>query len=294
VPGDSEAAMAVLDGVAGAAEERGYLVARIDAGQTRVHMMDQLFFRVAEQVPWQHLAFAVLAKLAEADGYKVPTLDGACFEDAVAAANDLDPLFVRDQLRRNVNRAVAKRRSLAKDFRVAMTWLCLAELSGGPDGATTTAAIVDWLTGKARTVGIVKPYNIFTRIHRTNARFVLESMLDWIRFAGFPGLAVTLDLARITLAKNPRDGLVYYTRPSRFDVYELLRQFIDATDRLSGFLLVVVPAPEFLDETAGGKGIGGYQALNFRVYDEIRDTRLVNPMSALVRVASADFRAVEV
>ena len=47
-----------------------------------------------------------------------------------------------------------------------------------------------------------------------------------------------------------------------------------------------MPAPEFLDDSSGGRGVGEYQALKFRVYDEIRDAKLVNPMSTLVRVSS--------
>lgn len=286
VPHDEQASLTILEGIDRAAGNEGYLIASVSAAETRVHMMDQLFFRIADQIPWEQLAIRVLGKLARSAGYKVPALDGASFVGALAPANDLDAEFLRGELRREVSKAVFMRRSLAKDFRVAMTQLCLAQLSGGSDGATTTGAITDWLTGNVKTLGAVKPYNIFTRIHRTNARHVFESTLDWVRFAGFPGLVATLDLTRVTVARNPRDGLIYYTKTSRLDAYELLRQFVDATDRLDGFLLVVVPAPEFLDDSSGGKGVGEYQALKFRVYDEIRDTKLVNPMSTLVRVSS--------
>jgi hypothetical protein len=287
VPRDDAAADRVSNGLSLVAEEHGYIVARVNAAETRVHMMDQLFFRVSEQIAWEGLALSVITKLAQSDGYTVPDLDGESFVDGVALVNALDAEIVRSELRRKVSKAVFKRRSLAKDFRVAMTQLCLAQLSGGSEGATTTLAITDWLTGKVKTVGAVKPYNIFTRIHRTNARYMFESMLHWVRFAGSPGVVITIDLARVTLARNPRDGLVYYTKASRLDAYELLRQFIDATDRLHGLLFIVVPAYEFLDDSSGGRGIGEYQALKFRVYDEIRDTDLVNPMSTLVRVSAA-------
>ncbi len=79
---------------------------------------------------------------------------------------------------------------------------------------------------------------------------------------------------------------MHYTKAGRLDAYELLRQFVDATDRLRGLLLVVVPAQEFLDDSPVGYGIGEYQALYFRVFDEIRDRELVNPMATLVRLSS--------
>ena len=228
----------------------------------------------------------MLDDLARQDGYVVPeSLDGG-YVNAIARANDLDENFLRNGLRTLVSRSVFMRRTLAKDFRIAMSQLCLARLAGGTDGDTTKEAITDWLTGRTRTVGAVRPYNIFTRVNRTNARFFLESLLDWIRYAGYSGLVVLLDISRVTIGRNPRDGLVHYTKAGRLDAYELLRQFVDATDRLRGLLLVVVPAQEFLDDSPVGYGIGEYQALYFRVFDEIRDRELVNPMATLVRLSS--------
>jgi hypothetical protein len=229
----------------------------------------------------------VLDDLARRDGYIVPTTLDIGYVHSVAQANDLEESFLRNELRTLVSRSVFMRRSLAKDFRVAMSQLCLALLAGGNDGATTTEAIADWLTGRTRTVGAVRPYNIYTRVNRTNARFFLESLLDWIRYAGYSGLVVLLDAARLTIGRNPRDGMVHYTKAGRLDAYELLRQFVDATDRLRGLLLVVVPAQEFLDDSPSGLGMGEYQALYFRVFDEIHDRQLVNPMATLVRLSSS-------
>ena len=74
---------------------------------------------------------------------------------------------------------------------------------------------------------------------------------------------------------------------SVLDAYEVLRQFVDSTDRLTGCLIVVMPAASFLDE-ADIRGISAYTALKARVFDEIHDKRLVNPMSSLVRLARQD------
>jgi hypothetical protein len=113
-------------------------------------------------------------------------------------------------------------------------------------------------------------------------------LLHWLRFAGYSGLVVTLDIARMTVPKNPRDGLLFYTKAQLLDAYEVLRQFIDATDRMKSLLLVVAPAEEFLDLDTNGRGLFAYSALRYRVFDEIHDQRLVNPMAALVRVANQE------
>jgi hypothetical protein len=229
----------------------------------------------------------VLDELARQDGYQIPESSERGYLEALAECNVLDEEFVRNELRRRVSVSVFKRTTLAKDFRVAMSQLCLAQLVSGPDSTTTTEAITEWLTGKTRTIGAVKPYNIYTRINRTNARFFFESLLDWIRYAGYSGLVILLDGARLTVGRNPRDGFIHYSKAGRLDAYELLRQFVDATDRLLGFLLIVVPAEEFLDDSPNGYGVGEYQALYFRVYDEIRDQKLVNPMATLIRASSS-------
>jgi hypothetical protein len=71
----------------------------------------------------------------------------------------------------------------------------------------------------------------------------------------------------------------------------VLRKFIDATDRMKSCLIVVMPTEEFLDPESTGRGMGAYSALRYRVYDEVHDQRLVNPMAALVRVSNREHPA---
>ena len=99
---------------------------------------------------------------------------------------------------------------------------------------------------------------------------------------------LTIDISRISVVRNPKDERLHYSKAGVLDAYELLRQFIDGTDRLENCLIVVVPHPDFLDEDILGRGIGAYEALKFRVYDEVRDRILVNPMASLVRLTGAE------
>lgn len=94
------------------------------------------------------------------------------------------------------------------------------------------------------------------------------------------------------VARNPRDGLRYYTRAMTVDHYELLREFIDGVDRLAGTLLVVATGDAFLDDEAGrgSRGFGIYEALKTRVMNDVRDRRLLNPVAALVRLSQPDAR----
>jgi len=281
VPMDDQARSLVSEGLVRRAQELGFVVAVLDASATKVHLTEQLFFRVAEQVPWQQLRQKVIARIAEVPEVKI----GELSVERIAAVYGVERKELLLELRPKIVGKVFKNRALSKDFRVAMMQMCMAEISGGEDGGTTIQALTDWLTGRNNAISAVKPYQIFSRINRTNARFLLESLLRWIRFAGIPGLLIVLDLRRLAVPRNPHDDLVYYSKAAVLDAYEVLRQFLDGVDRLSGCLMVVQPDVAFLDDFS--RGIHAYEALKFRVYDEIHDKRLVNPLAALVRLSSA-------
>ena len=270
--------------IAGHAADAGYLSTVIDATVSRVHMIDQVFFAVAEQIPWRESVERVVVRLARTEGLNVADGDGPLFQ-RIAEASHLDPQYVMLQLRRKIGEQIFKNHTLVKDFRIAVTQLATAAFGGGQDADTTFATITDWLTGRNRAVSAVKPYQIFSRIGRTNARHFFESALSWISLADWPGMVMVMDVRRVTVARNPKDGGLYYTKAAVLDAYEVLRQYIDGADRLVNCLIVVVADPEFLDDEPTGRGMGAYEALKFRVFDEVRDRALANPMAALVRLS---------
>jgi len=286
VPLDDQVKPLLSDRLESWALKAGYLVANVSAADTKVHMIEQIFFRIADQIPWQRLSERVIVRLAEEEGYRRPPDGDTPLLLRIAEENGLGPDFLKNELRRHIERRVFRQRKMSKEFRVAMTQLCLAQLTGGPEAETTVQVLTDWLTGRNTAISAVKPYQIFSRINRANARHFFESLLRWIRFAGYTGILVVLDIARVTVARNPKDNKLYYTKAAVLDTYEVLRQFIDGTDRLRGCLIVVAPEIAFLDEDPLGRGVGVYGALKARIFDEIRDRRLVNPMASLVRLSS--------
>ena len=279
----------VISGLKAAATDFQYLVGEVNAGETRVHLPQEIFFRIAEQIDWRSLARRVIFRLAEERGYVVQGIklnSGDSILAAIAEANGLNEPFVLQALRPRLQHEVFENRRLAKDFRVAMTHLCLAETINS-ENSYEGMALTDWLTGVNRRASSVKPYSIYNSINRTNARYLFESLLHWVRYVGFAGLMVLIDASRVTLPRNPRDGLRFYSRSAVMDHYELLREFIDRTDRLEGCLMVIITNTEFLDEERTGKGFGIYQPLMSRIIDEVRDRTLVNPMSSLIRLSDS-------
>lgn len=273
----------VVQSVLDASRRQGLVAVPLKAEDTRVHMIDQVFFHIASAVPWDDVARRVIKKLATDLGYQTEPLDDEPVLAKLSELNAMDEQAIRIELRKALTDHVFREKRLAKDFRVAMFQMCLAQLTGGEAATTTSRVLREWLTGVNPAVSAVKPYNIFNRINRTNARHFLESLFWWLHLAGVPGVTIAFDLGRLAITKNPKDGQQYYTKAMVLDAYELLRQFIDGTDRAIGCLLVVVPDASFLDE-ANNRGVSAYAALKTRIFDEVKDRVLVNPLAALVRL----------
>ena len=53
------------------ASELNYLVVDVDSGETKVHMPQEIFFKVASQIGWRLLAKRVILRIAGERGYHV-------------------------------------------------------------------------------------------------------------------------------------------------------------------------------------------------------------------------------
>src|SRR5216684_1788953 len=241
VPLEEPARAATRNALDEVARGCGFIVVNVDAAETRVNSIDRLFFRIADQIDWPGFAERVMHRLCEQRGYKKPDASERPFYESAAEKNGISPELFRMDLLPAINDEVFTRGELTKDFRVAMTQLCRAHLSGREECAAIVRAMTEWLTGTNRRVGAVKPYLIFNAVRRTNARHLLESLFRWVKIAGFPGTLVIIDVARLALARNPHDDRPYYTPANLLDAFEVLREFIDSTDRLAHCLIVVLP-----------------------------------------------------
>lgn len=272
----------------------GYLAVNIDAATTKVHLIELLLAQVSDQLPWRELTDHVLSDFARANHWEVPDqLTDEGFVAQIDRVNGLGEQQISLELQRMIGKQVLTDRSLAKDFRVAMTWLLRARLNGGPEGEITTQQITDWLAGRVRAISGMRQYQLFTKVNRANARHLLGSLLEWVRRAGRPGVVVMVNGARLLDKQRAQDGSVNYTKAALLDAYEVFRQCIDSTDEFDGLLLAVFVPPAFLDIESKGRGLGCYPALMGRVYDDVRDRNLANPLAALTRVSDTPASSTE-
>ena len=264
-------------------QELDYIFVELDAITSRVHMPQDIFFALARQIDWRLLARRMVLQLAEERGFNVNEIDLTDDSEnifrALGLANNLDARFILQDIRRAIETRVYKNQQMARDFKVAMTHLCTNMGSG-----ESTQPLLDWLTGVNTRIGNVRTFYIRTSINRTTARHFIESAMYWVRHVGFAGTVVLLDNTRVTVGRNPKDEKRYYTRAMTIDHYELLREFIDDVDRLTGTMIAVVTNNDFVDDYSI-RSWKIYPALQTRIMDDVRDRNLINPVAALMRLS---------
>jgi hypothetical protein len=265
-------------------ERLGYHFSLADAATTRIHMIEQLFFHLARGVPWDALTAGYLRELLQQDGFMLPTeVEGLTYAN-VAYINSIPEPELRRRVRSLLRDHISADYAMAREFRIAMLVLCQARLDNGPSEQEQAAAVISWLRGELRLISALKFARIFQRIGRHNARDMLLSLAHWLRLLGRPGLVLALDISRYLADRRTfvADSGLFYSLSATLDAYEVIRQFIDATDELEGCFIAVVAPTQFLSDAT--RGLARYDALKLRVWDEVRDRRIANPLSGLVRL----------
>jgi len=272
----------------GISDAEGYLFAFVDAAKTGVHMIDQLFHEVARQVDWDELAYTFVSRLFDKNGYRLPA-DRAQFNlQQIALLNKSEEIFLRKDLKSWLEEEIYRDFQMCQEFRIAMFFLCQAQLDPSAVGSVPSSLIKEWLRGGLRRISEVKPVLIFQKVVRHNARHMLSSLSYWLHLTGKSGLVIALDISRCLVQrpkpKDLRDESRYYTIATTLDTYEALRQFIDATDELEFCFIAVIAPPSFLHPD-DRRGVYRYDALKLRIWDEVHDRNRVNPLSSLIRLS---------
>ena len=241
VPPDDLSAAAFIERFSASAERAGFGVAKVNAAETRVHLLEQVFFAVARQVDWDGLAtVATRAALASA-GYPAP--DGPVALDGLAAQYRVEPGELKRDVDRQLQERVHRDYAMVQELRTAMLRLCQSQLRSGQVVDAEHTAVLDWLRGDLRQISALKSALIFRRIGRHNARHLLFSLAHWLAVNEHAGLAIVLDIRRLGFARRPgpeeRSGH-YYTKSALLDAYEVLRQLVDNTDEMSNCIVVIV------------------------------------------------------
>ncbi len=276
-------------GLRSIAEAEGYQFAWVDAATTRAHMIDHVFHEIAQQIDWDELSFAFVSHLLTEQGLTLPADRFEFTPQRLASLNGREERLLRQELHTLPEKRLIHDYQMSQEFRLAMVRLCQSHLGDDSMSPVPAEVIKEWLCGRLRRLTELKPALIFQKIARDNARHLLSSLSYWLHLAGKSGLVLGLDISRCLVQrpkpKEQQDESRYYTLAMTLDIYEVLRQCIDATDELEFFFMVVIAPPAFLhpDER---RGVYSYDALRMRIWDEVRDKQRVNPFSTLIRLSS--------
>lgn len=269
-------------GLAEVAAAHDCLLVALDAAQTKMAMIDQIYAAVARQVQWQDLARRTVRQAWQDENLPAGEMLSVT---AVAAHHRVDIGEAARSIRRRLERTLLADTALAREFRRAALRLCQFELGTDDVSEPERDAVLSWLRVEPVPLRALRSASIFGRVGRHNARVMLLSLAAWRQRVSDGGLVIDIDLERLAVVRRPpveqRAG-IYYTKAATMDAYEVLRQLIDAADALRGVLVAVTLPPALVTDEV--RGLPAYSALQLRIVDEVRDKRRANPYAALVRL----------
>jgi len=261
------------------AQSRGYVTVDLDSVQTRLNRSDHVFFEIARLVGVHGLALDYLVAWLRSRSIEANPVDGVIDpEELQSRYPDIDTRAALKECLEELYRDYA----LTYEFRLAMLQICRSHIAGVSHCAP---AVEQWLRGELRRISEVKEAKLFSKIGRHNARLMLQSLSRWLRQNGRKGFVLCLDLGRCLEQVRPaeRTGGLYYSSPALTEVYEVLRQLVDASADFAGTLIVVYAPPAFLENEK--RGVDRYQALKMRIFADIHMSGRQNPLSPLYRLA---------
>lgn len=252
----------------------------VDGALTKLHFPNEILRSIAEQIDFRRLMTSFLFQAILDEGYEIPLGAEDFVLRDVAGMNDLLPEKVHGVVNARMKSGIMRDRRLMRDVRYAL-WAIAREVLRGTPSELASDIPKRWLCGEVPSIRDLRDFGIVQKVNRHNARGLLRSVLTWLPASLLNGSIVFVNALRLAEARNLRDGKVYYTRSALSDVYEVMREFIDETDDMKHVLLVFAMPPEFLSIDPRGRGMGAYQALQFRVTG-FSEATLPNPLSNTV------------
>ena len=250
---------------------QNYKIASFSAKKIWIHDFKEIFFEVLRQCDLEDCLRRCIRAVVKELGYSTDEFDGR-FMDYLALKGLNDPITKRE-IRLLLNRMFLHNPLMDYNFAYACVLLAGGQLGYPQLEAPARETLLGWLSGQMdvkltslRNLGLSP-----VRIAKHNARHMLRSLIEVIKMAGYEGLIIAVDDLDILIsADSPEE--IRYTRLKREDVYESIRELIDEIDTLRNVFFLFAFDKKLIDDDV--YGIKSYQALWFRIQNEIRSDRL--------------------
>lgn len=254
------------------ARTMGYLTVSFSAREVWLHDFRELYLEILRQCDLDHVLSGCAEQIVLEMGYDPKDIpEGKTFLDYLVERGEGDALS-RGEIRGALRRYFTKNPLLDNGFAA-----CCSLLTGGKLGhpvlePATRELLLAYLNGdktvklsQLRSLGFAP-----SRITKYNARFLLRSLTEVIRLAGYAGLLVAVDDLDILTERNP-ESPIRYTKLRREDAYENIRQLIDDIDSMRYVLFLFGFDRELADDDS--YGMKSYQALWLRIQNEVVSRR---------------------
>lgn len=271
---DAERRAGFVRELAQAAAGCGYAVASVDASAVaKAHLFNNLYQAVAAELDIPGLMHRYCGQVVRALGYDPADIPaGRTFVDWASEAHGRVPEWLRRQVQERLELDLFRNRSVHRSFATVALQLA-ADILGATERRLTPEArelLYAWVRGEQLLLRDLRPFHVFTRVDRYNARLFLRSLVELARLAGYRGLFVAIDNLEVLLARR-ETGRPLYSRTAREEFYESIRQLIDEIDALHHIMIVLAFHRDLVDNPSSG--LKSYAALWLRIQCEIEGTR---------------------
>jgi BREX system ATP-binding protein BrxC/D len=286
VEGEADQLHEIQARLSGLAEQNELAFCPIDASETKLHMIQDVFFAISRRLDWPTMAQGFVEALVTKHGYEWPRPGGSAAIEVIADCNKVDKWLFRRDLNAWLTEEIMQDRWMTEDFRIAMAQLCLTRLAPDDSNVGVTAPVLEWLRGELRAIGALRQTYITGKITRHNGRAMLRSLCRWLRLCARKGVCVALDIRQVLRTGTALAEGVRYSAAAVMDAFEVLRQLIDDAEAFQGLFFVVL-SDQSLSGDDPKRSLHAYDALRLRVWDDVRATGRDNPLAALVRLDPA-------
>jgi len=268
-----------------------YKTVSFSARKVWIYDFKEIYFEVLRQCDLEGCLRSCADAIVSGLGFSPGDLSGS-FTDHLASIGLGDPITKRE-IRLQLNKMFMHNPLMDNNFACACALLTGGQLGHPLLEEPAREALLGWLSGNKevklptlRSLGLSP-----VRISKHNARHMLRSLIEIIKMAGYKGVVIAVDDLDILTSRDSLEE-IRYTRLKREDVYESLRELIDEIDTLRNVFFLFAFDRNLIDDDVCG--VKSYQALWFRIQNEIQSDRLnrFSNMIDLDRLPVYDVRSV--
>lgn len=267
------------------ASESGFYAVRLSADDILMSDFSSVYRAVYQACSLTDFVKKASNRILSSLGYDWNGENGKSFLEYMSDSDQLDPM-VRREIRTAIKGAFAGNPYIDVNFSsicslLAGNYLGILELD-----ETALDTVFKWLNGdKDISVSSMRSLGLSSyKITKTNARYMLRSLSELVRLAGFRGIFISIDDLDV-LANSSALDKNHYTKQRRDDAYESIRQLIDDIDTFRYTFILLSFDRILIDDER--RGIKSYQALWLRMENEIVSKRL-NYFSSMFNLDSAN------